>query len=106
MRRQWGAEMETFFVWFFGAICGVGAGFIVAGLMDAASDADDDAETMWLTYAEAAGRIGTTSEAVRQRAIRGKWPRIRGRDGKARVMIRYRQTDEAERLEQILRREP
>jgi hypothetical protein len=98
--------MEAFWFWLFGAVCGTTAGFIVAGLMHAAGDADDEAETMWLTYAEAAGRIGTTSEAVRQRAIRGKWPRIRGRDGKARVMIRYRQTGEAEALEQILRREP
>lgn len=41
----------------------------------------------WLTYREAAERLGSTAEAVRYRAIRGKWPRIRGNDGRARVQV-------------------
>lgn len=41
----------------------------------------------WLTYAEAADRLGTTVEAVRQRAIRGRWKRTQGNDGKARIML-------------------
>jgi hypothetical protein len=38
--------METFLIWFFGALCGTTAGFIVAGLMHAAGDADDEAERL------------------------------------------------------------
>jgi len=41
----------------------------------------------WLTYREAAERLGSTAEAVRYRAIRGKWPRMRGNDGRARVQV-------------------
>jgi hypothetical protein len=37
----------------------------------------------WLTYEEAAKRLGITPEAARQRAIRGRWIRTRGGDGKA-----------------------
>ena len=41
----------------------------------------------WLTYREAAERLGSTAEAVRYRALRGNWPRLRGNDGRARVQI-------------------
>jgi len=41
----------------------------------------------WLTYHEAGKRLGSTGEAVRYRALRGKWPRRRGNDGRARVQI-------------------
>ena len=41
----------------------------------------------WLTYREAAKRLGSNIEAVRQRAIRCRWPRIPGNDGRARVQI-------------------
>lgn len=41
----------------------------------------------WLTYAELAARLGTTTEAARQRAIRGRWQRQSGNDGKARVLF-------------------
>jgi hypothetical protein len=41
----------------------------------------------WLTYAEAAERLGITAEAVRYRAMRGRWPRQRGNDGRARVQL-------------------
>jgi hypothetical protein len=41
----------------------------------------------WLTYREAAERIGSTPEAVRYRALRGKWQRRRGNDGRARVQL-------------------
>jgi hypothetical protein len=44
-------------------------------------------ESGWLTYGEAAERLGSTPEAVRYRAMRGKWPRHRGNDGRARVQI-------------------
>jgi len=44
-----------------------------------------DAE--WLTYREAAERLGSNIEAVRQRAIRCRWPRILGNDKRARVQI-------------------
>jgi DNA primase len=44
-------------------------------------------ESGWLTYQEAAERLGSTAEAVRYRALRGKWARIRGNDGRARVQL-------------------
>jgi hypothetical protein len=44
-----------------------------------------DAE--WLTYREAAQRLGSNIEAVRQRAIRCRWPRTLGNDKRARIQI-------------------
>ena len=41
----------------------------------------------WLTYAEAAARLGVSIEAVRQRAIRNKWARMLGNDKRARVCL-------------------
>jgi hypothetical protein len=41
----------------------------------------------WVTYREAAERLGSTAEAIRYRALRGKWPRRRGNDGRARVQL-------------------
>jgi hypothetical protein len=41
----------------------------------------------WLTYGEAAVRLGVTPEAARRRAIRGKWARMPGNDGRTRVMV-------------------
>ena len=35
----------------------------------------------WLTYAEAADRLGVTPEAARRLAIRGRWQRMPGDDG-------------------------
>ena len=42
---------------------------------------------VWTTYNEAAARLGVTPEAVRRRAIRDKWARMPGNDGKTRVMV-------------------
>jgi hypothetical protein len=41
----------------------------------------------WLNYSNIAERLGTTAEAVRQKAIRGRWRRQRGNDGRALVLI-------------------
>jgi len=41
----------------------------------------------WLCYREAAERLGSTPDAIRYRALRGKWPRRRGNDGRARVQL-------------------
>jgi hypothetical protein len=41
----------------------------------------------WLTYREAAGRLGSNIEAVRQRAVRCRWPRTVGNDKRARIQI-------------------
>jgi hypothetical protein len=41
----------------------------------------------WLSYREAAERLGVTPENVRHRAIRGRWPRMRGNDGRAKIQI-------------------
>jgi chromosome segregation ATPase len=44
------------------------------------------AET-WLTYRELAQALDISAEAARQKAIRGRWPRQRGNDGKARILV-------------------
>jgi hypothetical protein len=44
-----------------------------------------DAE--WLTYSETAERLGSNIEAVRQRAIRCRWPRVLGNDGQVRFSL-------------------
>ena len=41
----------------------------------------------WLTYEQAAERLNITPEAVRQKAIRGRWQRTIGNDKLARVRI-------------------
>jgi DNA primase len=41
----------------------------------------------WLSYREAAERLGVSAENVRHRAIRGRWPRTRGNDGKAKIQL-------------------
>lgn len=47
----------------------------------------------WLTYEQASERLGCTAQAVRQKAIRGRWQRSRGNDGKARVRLPEGSTD-------------
>jgi len=59
------------------------------------------AET-WLTYRELAQGLDISTEAARQKAIRGRWPRQRGNDGKARILVDL----EAEKAAQTLRRNP
>jgi hypothetical protein len=44
------------------------------------------AET-WLKYSDLALALGITPEAARQKAIRGRWRRQRGNDGKALVLV-------------------
>jgi chromosome segregation ATPase len=44
------------------------------------------AET-WLTYSELGAALGITAEAVRQKAIRARWPRQRDNMGKAQVLV-------------------
>ena len=46
----------------------------------------DDPEN-WLTYDEAAERLGIKPDSVRRRAAARKWARRLGNDGKARVRI-------------------
>lgn len=46
-----------------------------------------DMSDEWLTYEQASERLGCTPEAARQKAIRGRWQRTRGNDGKARVRL-------------------
>jgi uncharacterized small protein (DUF1192 family) len=41
----------------------------------------------WLTYGEAAVRLGVSIDAIRRRAARGHWARMPGNDGKARVQV-------------------
>jgi DNA primase len=44
-------------------------------------------ETQWLTYRQAADKLGVSPQAVRQKSIRGRWPRTKGNDGQARVQV-------------------
>jgi hypothetical protein len=44
-------------------------------------------ETLWLTYKQAADKLGVSPQAIRQKAIRGRWPRTKGNDGQARVQV-------------------
>jgi hypothetical protein len=41
----------------------------------------------WLTYGEAAARLGVSIDAIRRRACRGHWARLPGNDGKARIRL-------------------
>ena len=41
----------------------------------------------WLTYRELAQALGISPEAARQKAIRARWQRQRGNDGKARILV-------------------
>src|SRR6516225_9801205 len=41
----------------------------------------------WLTYGEAALRLGISIDAIRRRACRGHWARMPGNDGKARIRL-------------------
>jgi len=59
------------------------------------------AET-WLTYADLAKALAITPEAARQKAIRGRWRRQRGNDGKALVLVDV----EAEKATHSPRRRP
>jgi hypothetical protein len=47
---------------------------------------NDDSDA-WLTYEEAAVRLGVTPRAARMRAFRGRWARTKGNDGRARVRL-------------------
>lgn len=41
----------------------------------------------WLTYSEAGERFGVSAEAIRQRAIRGNWPRRQNNEGQTTVRL-------------------
>ena len=41
----------------------------------------------WLTYEEVAVRLGVTPRAARARAFRGRWSKMQGNDGRARVRL-------------------
>jgi len=57
---------------------------------------------IWLTYAGLAKALGTTPEAARQKAIRGRWRRQRGNDGKALILVDL----EAEKASHAPRKRP
>jgi len=56
----------------------------------------------WLTYRELAQALDISADAARQKAIRGRWPRQRGNDGKARILVDL----EAEKAAHTPRRRP
>lgn len=51
------------------------------------ADIRDDDPALWLTYDEAAQRLGIKADSVRRRAASRKWQRRQGNDGLARVRI-------------------
>ena len=42
---------------------------------------------VWVSYAELGEHLGISPEAARQKAIRARWQRQRGDDGKARIFV-------------------
>src|ERR671916_231703 len=57
---------------------------------DQATKADASARPkgpMWLTYVELGQRLRITPDAARQKAIRGRYRKQKGNDGKARVLV-------------------
>lgn len=49
----------------------------------------------WLTYAEAAALLGIKPDSVKRRAMRKRWPKMLGNDGKARIQVPTDVTDDA-----------
>lgn len=47
----------------------------------------DEMDGQWLNYEELGVRLGCTPEAARRPAIRGKWARMPGNDGRTRVQV-------------------
>ena len=55
----------------------------------------DETGGEWMTYAEAAARLGIKPESVKRRARSRKWPRRVGNDGAARVLVPRERLDGA-----------
>jgi hypothetical protein len=55
--------------------------------MDGRDVGGRDMDGQWMTYTEAAARLGVTPEAVRRRAFRSNWARQPGNDGRTRVRV-------------------
>jgi hypothetical protein len=49
--------------------------------------ADDDTDTIILTYQELAARLNIDVPSARRRVLRSRWARSRGNDGRARVAV-------------------
>ena len=47
----------------------------------------------WLTYSDLGERLGISSEAARQKAIRDRWPRRLAEDGRAQVQVDIEATE-------------
>lgn len=47
----------------------------------------ENSEIVWLTYDEAAAKLGIKSDSVRRRCALRKWPRRVGNDGLARIGV-------------------
>lgn len=66
-----------------------------AGRDDGEDAMTDEAGGEWMTYAEAAARLGIKAESVKRRARSRKWPRRVGNDGAARVLVPRERLDGA-----------
>jgi hypothetical protein len=58
---------------------------------------------VWVSYAELAEHLGISPEAARQKAIRARWQRQLGDDGKARVLVDLEQAAATHRPRMIER---
>src|SRR5689334_10409385 len=50
---------------------------------------------VWLTYVELGDHLGITPDAARQKAIRGRWRKQKGNDGKERILVEPQVLNEA-----------
>src|SRR3712207_2618352 len=48
---------------------------------------DSHGDTVSLTYQELADRLGIDVQSARRRALRSRWPKVPGNDGRARVNV-------------------
>jgi pilus assembly protein FimV len=55
--------------------------------MPADSHSDASRDTVSLTYQELADRLGIDVQSARRRALRSRWPKVPGNDGRARVNV-------------------
>jgi hypothetical protein len=44
-------------------------------------------ERPWITYREAAAKLGVSAQAVRQKCLRGRWPRMPSNTGQALIQL-------------------
>lgn len=59
----------------------------IPGVVVGGGVTSDSGATRWMTYAELAAFLGVEEESARRRAMRRRWPRRAGNDGRTRVAV-------------------